>query len=132
MKFKYREYGEAKRPVIPVILLNHGSYIRCEVLVDSGSDRCYFDADIADILGIRPEECNTSEVLGVGGKVSKYFTHPVTIVVGDTSYRVDAGFMPFLGGGVVSYGFVGQKGFFDHFVVKFNHKKNEIEVDNVD
>ena len=59
---------------------------------------------------------------------SLYYSHPVTITIKDISYSIEAGFMPSVMGGIVPYGLVGQKGFFDKFVVKFNLPKNEIEV----
>jgi hypothetical protein len=99
MIFKYRAYGDISRPVISLILSNGGSYIQHEALVDSGSDRCYFDSQIGEVLGITGE-----------------------------SYRVEVGFMPNLGGGIVPYGFVGQKGFFEHFKVLFDQKNNIVEL----
>jgi len=44
------------------------------------------------------------------------------------SLETDVGFMPNLGGNIVSYGIVGQKGFFDKFKVTFDYKNKEIEL----
>ena len=41
MKFKYKEYGDSLRPVIPVTLSCGEEFVSCEVLVDSGSDHCF-------------------------------------------------------------------------------------------
>jgi len=46
--------------------------------------------------------------------------------VGNVSYTVNAGFMPSVMGGIVPYGFVGQKGFFDKFIIKFDLPKREV------
>ena len=43
-------------------------------------------------------------------------------------YEIDAGFMPDVSGRIMSYGIVGQNGFFDKFVVKFDLSKEEIEL----
>jgi len=128
MRFNYREYGDVMRPVIPVIISYHGSYFQYSVLIDSGADRCLFDSEVASALGISREGRTTREAMGVGGKISTYYMHPVTMTVGGQSYQIEAGFMDNVGGGIVPYGFVGQKGFFDKFVIIFDSSRNEVEL----
>ena len=131
MKFRYRDYGGVPRPVIPVVLSYGGKSFGCEVLIDSGSDRCFFDAEVLVELGIGRHKGFFQEVFGVAGNRSSSYHHPVTMTVGDVSHTIEAGFVPLLGGGLVSYGFAGQTGFFDKFTVKFNLPKKEIEVREV-
>jgi hypothetical protein len=128
MKFKYRDYGDTRRPVIPVVLSYGKISMDYEVLIDSGSDRCFFDIQVGKTLGIIHDGSRSDAAYGIGGKASLYYSHPVTITIKDISYSIEAGFMPSVMGGIVPYGLVGQKGFFDKFVVKFNLPKNEIEV----
>ena len=128
MKFRYRDYDGVPRPVIPVVLSYGGKSLDHEVLVDSGSDRCFFDAEILIALGITGQAGRFNDIFGVGGSKSSSYYHPIMIKVGDIAYNIEAGFVPLLGGGLVSYGFAGQKGFFDKFTVKFDLPKNEIEV----
>ncbi len=128
MKFKYKLYGETLRPVISVLVKNNKGEIGYEVLVDSGADICFFDAEIGEALGIDIKKGKMKEVLGVGGKISVYFLHKVVIEVGGWPYEIEAGFMPCVAGHVMHYGIVGQKGFFDKFVVKFDLQKREIEL----
>ena len=61
MRFEYKRYrleraADIDRPVIQVILRNLRDpltpAIAYEALVDSGSDRCIFPSEIADLLGI--------------------------------------------------------------------------------
>ena len=61
MRFEYKRYDQPhgaaiERPVIPIVLHNvrdtATSAIAYEALVDSGSDRNIFPAEIADLLGI--------------------------------------------------------------------------------
>ena len=61
MRFEYKPYrqesaADIDRPVIKVILRNLRDpltpAIAYEALVDSGSDRCIFPSEIADLLGI--------------------------------------------------------------------------------
>lgn len=99
-----------------------------EVLVDSGADICLFHADIGELLGIDIAKGRPQEVFGVGGKASIFYLHPVMIEVGGLSFEIEAGFMPSVSGHMMRYGLVGQRGFFDKFVVKFDLRKEEIEL----
>ncbi len=129
MKFKYAKYGaQTLRPVIPIILKNKGNEIGYEVLVDSGADMCLFDSEIGEAIGIDIKKGQMREVFGVGGKASVYYWHKITIKVGGWEYPIEAGFMPSVSGRVMPYGIVGQKGFFENFVVKFDLLKEEVEL----
>ena len=129
MKFNYKKYpGSTLRPVIPIKLKNKDAEIGYEVLVDSGADLCIFDAQIGEIIGIDVTKGKPREVFGVGGKASIYYLHKVTIIVGGHPYSIEAGFMPNVAGNVIPYGIVGQKGFFDIFVVKFDLLKERVEL----
>lgn len=130
MKFNYKRYGITLRPVIPIVIKNQDKSIRYEVLVDSGADLCLFDEEIGRAIGIKIEDGKPREVFGVGGKVSIYYVHKVNIEVGGWLYDIEAGFMPNVAGRIMSYGLVGQNGFFDNFIVKFDLKKEEIELKN--
>ena len=96
--------------------------------MDSGADLCIFDAEIGEALGINVKKGTPKEVFGVGGKVSIFFLHKVEIEVGGWPYKIDAGFMPNVAGRVAQYGVVGQKGFFENFIVKFDLIKEEVEL----
>lgn len=129
MKFDYKRYdSNTLRPVIPIKLKNGNSDISYAVLVDSGADLCIFDAEIGEALGINVKSGEKKEVFGVGGKASIFFLHKVEIEVGGWSYKINAGFMPDVAGRVMPYGLVGQKGFFDNFIVKFDLLKEEIDL----
>jgi hypothetical protein len=129
MKFKYAKYGkDTFRPVIPVFLKNDRIRIGYEVLVDSGADLCLFHADIGEAIGLDIEKGKPREVFGVGGKVSVYYLHPITLVVGGWEYDIEAGFMPAVSGRSMPYGLVGQKGFFEFFKVTFDHASKDIEI----
>lgn len=128
MKFKYKKYGLGiLRPVIPIEIIYEGRSVQYEVLVDSGADLCIFDAQIGEILGIDITSGREQKVFGITGVEESYYLHTVNIKVGDWPYKIIAGFLPNiarLGG----YGVVGQKGFFENFVVKFNLRKEEFEL----
>ena len=128
MKFKYKAYGSALRPVIEARLKHAENSVRYEVLVDSGADICLFDQSVGEAIGIDIKKGKVKEVFGVGGKASLYYLHPVTIEVGGWDFKIEAGFMPDVAGRVIPYGIVGQKGFFDKFVVKFDLQKEDLEL----
>ena len=128
MKFKYKEYGESLRPVIPVVLKYGRKYFKYEVLVDSGSDYCFFDAEVGEAIGIFKKNSEIKEVFGIGGRISIYYVHPVTLMVGDQRLHIEAGFIPNLGGQIVNYGIVGQQGFFEKFIVRFDLMQQEVEL----
>lgn len=114
------------RPVIPIEVQFKNRVVPYEVLVDSGADFCIFDAQIADILGINVTSGEGRKVGGITGAAETYYVHPVSIKVGGWSYDIKVGFLPNIA--KMGYGVVGQKGFFDIFVVKFDLLKEEIEL----
>ncbi len=128
MKFRYAKYGHVLRPVIPVKLRYKSQETGYEVLVDSGADMCLFDAGIGEAIGIDVKKGIMKTVLGVGGKSSVYYLHKIHIDVGGWEHEIEAGFMPNVSGHVMRHGLVGQTGFFEHFIVKFDLLKEEVEL----
>jgi len=127
MKFSYKRYGaRAIRPVIPIELTYKDRSISYEVLVDSGADFCIFDAQIGELLGIKIKDGEKQEVGGITGVMQPYYVHEVTMKVGGWPYKVKVGFLPNIA--QMGYGVVGQIGFFDIFVVKFDLLKGEIDL----
>lgn len=127
MKFQYKKYGhEILRPVIPIEIIYKNRSVSYEVLVDSGADFCIFDAQIAEILDIDIFSGEKQEVWGITGIGEPYYVHPVTIKIGGWSYQIKAGFLPNIAR--LGYGVVGQKGFFDIFIVRFDLLKEEVEL----
>jgi hypothetical protein len=140
MRFEYKRYDQPQgapieRPVIPIVLRNVRdttmSAIAYEALIDSGSDRNIFPAEIADLLGIDLTSEPTS-VRYVGGVVAgerrPVYFHPIEIEVGGLgAFMTTAGFMSdFSKGG---YGLLGRKGFFNEFTfVKFKDADHVVEI----
>jgi hypothetical protein len=126
MKFKYKRYGpEILRPVIPIEVVANNIEVPYEVLVDSGADICIFDSQIANILGIDVVKGIKKQVLGVTGFPEDMYLHTIHLNIGGHQYKMEVGFMEMRNS---SYGVVGQKEFFELFVVKFDLKKNEVEL----
>lgn len=127
MKFRYKKYApEVVRPVIPIEVVYNAITVPYEVLVDSGADQCIFDAQLAEILGIDVESGTVYKVSGVTGDHRLCYSHKLEIKVGGWPFTITANFMRDIP--TVGYGIVGQKGFFDIFIVKFDLLKEEIEL----
>lgn len=127
MKFGYKKYGPGVlRPVIPVEISYKDRSVLYEVLVDSGSDFCIFDAEIGELLGIDVPSGEPHTVGGITGAVETYYAHTVTLKVDGWSYAIKAGFLPNIAR--FGYSVVGQRGFFDTFVVKFDLLREDIEL----
>ncbi|KKU55858.1 hypothetical protein A3H89_04290 [Candidatus Amesbacteria bacterium RIFCSPLOWO2_02_FULL_48_11] len=127
MKFFYKRYAPGLfRPVIPIEIKANTKSVRYEALIDSGADLCIFDGQIAQVLGISVRKGQKRFVGGITGTERPFFVHPVLILIGGWDYEIAAGFMPDLP--PFGYGVLGQKGFFEHFIVKFDYSKAEIEV----
>ena len=127
MKFSYKKVAPGIiRPIIPVELTHKNISVPYEVLVDSGADFCIFDAEIAEILGIPVNEGKKKEFSGVTGTKAIMYMYPAEIKIGGWPYKIEAGFSEEMG--PYGYGIVGQIGFFDKFIVKFDYKKEIVEL----
>ena len=128
MKFRYKNYGQGiLRPVIPIEVIFNNKSVGYEVLIDSGSDLNIFSSEIAELLEIDFAKDNKGEVSGITGESKQFYFHNLDIKVGGNLYKdLRVGFLEDIG--KYAYGVVGQKGFFDIFVVKFDLVKKEIEL----
>lgn len=125
IKYNYRKFGLRTRPVISVTLKFGKRSYAGAALVDSGSDSCLFSFEVARALGIAVAPEHQHTVSGLSGVQRESFVYPVTIKIGDHTYKTKVGFMDNISG-AFNYGIVGQAGFFDHFIVRFDHSKGEV------
>lgn len=137
MKFNYFKFplpqrseffGETiLRPIIPVEICVGSQSVNYAALMDSGADFCIFDAEIGEYLGLDIES-GTKEIFGgiQEGGIAYGFLHEVILKVGGWDYRTIVGFSYDIA--KYGYGILGQKGFFDIFVVRFDLVKEEIEL----
>jgi hypothetical protein len=139
MQFRYKgyeEFGVLKRPVIQVVLRNPheatAPVIAYEALVDSGSDRNIFPAELAPLIGVDLAATENVRNIGgvVAGQVRRVYFHPVEIELGGLggpSLLTQIGFMTDFSN--IGYGLLGRRGFFNHFsFVKFKEVQSTIEV----
>lgn len=115
------------KPVIPIKISAGTSVIRYAALIDSGADFCIFDAEIGEALGLNVRSGRQEQFGGIqdrGGAMA--FVHRVIINIGGWDYKIDVSFSYDIA--KWGYGILGQKGFFDIFVVKFDLSKEEVEL----
>lgn len=137
MVFKYFEFplkatsnvlGKSiLRPIIPIKISLNGIAARYAALIDSGADFCIFDAEIGEYLGINVKS-GLKEVFGgvQEGKGSVAYFHEITLSIGGHDAKTLVGFSYDIA--KHGYGLLGQRGFFDIFIVKFDLIKKEIEL----
>lgn len=118
------------KPIIPVIISSYKKSIRCELLVDSGADFNIINGDIGDYLGLQVKKGMLIEFGGIQGgsaKIAKAYIHEVKIEVGGNEFTTKIGFTYDIDKRA-GYGVLGQKGFFDLFIVKFDFQAERIEL----
>jgi len=135
LKFPYQPYpvedpttdkitGEIFRPTIPVRLSYRHQFFKYpfDALVDSGSDRNLFPADIGNVLKIRIKTKNPKIIEGIGKNKIIAYTHDITILVAGRRIKTFIDFSdehptPILG----------RIGFFNHFKkVIFDERAKEV------
>lgn len=119
--------GAILKPIIPVKIVVGGKTIRYSALVDSGADFCIFDAEIGEALGLDIRSGEKEIFGGIQGRGgAEAFFHGVELNIGGWEYKTIVGFSYDIA--KFGFGVLGQKGFFDIFVVKFDLLKEEIEL----
>ena len=139
MNFGYKEFPLSKidvfgrkkiyRPIIPVLIEYGGKKIGYEALLDSGADWNLFPAVLGEIIGIDIEKGKKLAFGGIGGGEFTAYFHEVTLRVGGWPAKILCGFS----GDIPqkSSGVLGHFGFFDHFVVRLETGKREVEVKKI-
>lgn len=135
MKFRYLKFNLKRpssvlgrsilKPIIPVRIRFRENSLKYAALIDSGADFCIFDAEIGEYLGIDISSGQKEEFGGIQEhKPSVAYFHKITLDIGGWDYPIVAGFSYDIARR--GYAVLGQKGFFDKFVVKFDFSKGEI------
>jgi len=132
VKFKYRKINLTSpfsrkfisRPIIPVSIKYKGRSVYYEALIDSGADFTILPLGLAEILNI--EYSKSKEILftGVDEGILKGIISNVNIEIAGSKYETSIVFAQISG----TIGILGQIGFFDKFVVKFDLQKEDLEI----
>lgn len=129
MKFPYLSVGSYHMPIIPVTIRNGDSCVATEALVDSGAAGSLFDAQFAQVLGVRSLKDGGEQMLfeGVSGHTLLGYRYEVTLEVGRHQFeRVPIAFTAEMPDNAVNI--LGQRGFFELLPIAFSYGKREIEI----
>lgn len=138
MKFEYFKLPVRKSKAFPSLkyilapLVEAKIYYRQQtarpflVYLDTGSDFCFFDSRIGELLGVAVKTGKQLETKGIGGGFFKSYFHQVKLEIAEVKYSTEVGFVDNLS--QISAGILGQIGFFDHFKTCFDLKNDVIEV----
>ena len=112
------------RPRIRIRLKHRNHFVDLFALIDSGADDCLFPIGLAKLLGLELRPQNVGQYVGIGpGEMTALF-HTVTLEIGDWSLPLYAGFLD----SPRAPALLGQNGFFSEFEVRFNLRKEAIEL----
>lgn len=95
-------------------------------LVDSGADVCLFPRGIADLLDIQIRKGERIDIAGIGGTRTPFYFHEIELFLGQFHIKTKAGFS--LNDNIGVGAILGQKGFFEHFVVSYDYKNKFLEI----
>lgn len=128
MKFPYKKINDRKiRPIVPVTLSYKNREVTFYALIDSGADLNLFPANLLPSLGIELSTGRQGQVGGItDGETQPFYFHKINLEVGGLIFKTEVAFMESLS--QMGHGLLGQKGFFDKFLVKFDYRNKEIEV----
>lgn len=137
MKFSYFKVPLSKsstyfgrtllKPIIPIKVKIGGRDIKYAALIDSGADFCIFDGEIGEYLELNVRSGQKEIFGGIQERSgAEAFLHEITISIGGWDYKTTVGFSYDIARR--GFGILGQKGFFDIFIVKFDLVKEEIEL----
>lgn len=122
----FPEIAGVLKPLIPIVVRHQGKKEKVFALVDSGADACLFPSGLADRLGIEVREGIRHDFVGIGASKTPFYFHEVEILFGKYQVKTKVGFSTSqnIGAG----GVLGQQGFFDHFIISFDHKNKFLEI----
>jgi len=115
------------RPIIRIEVAFGEEKIPYLALIDSGADFSIFDAHIGELVGIDVK--SGIPVVFAGAEKSRgslAYLHEVDVKVGTEKLETKVAFSYNVADN--GHGLLGQRGFFEHFVVKFDYAKKEIEL----
>lgn len=116
----------AIRPVIPIQLDTPKGKIEYLALIDSGADYCLFHASIGELMGIKIKSGKTLTFRGTSGAIQKAYFHRITFKISNENCTTIVGFSYDLE--KLAFGLLGQDGFFDKWIVKFDYHLGEIDL----
>lgn len=124
MKFNYTEFQGRYLPIIP-ISLKYNEWVDFRAFVDSGAAYSIFQAEMAEILGLRLEAGKEDYVTVGDGSQIKVYIHQVKVKFADEEFKARIGFSRHLG---IGFNIIGRKDFFERFKICFDESEKIVEI----
>lgn len=126
VKDRKRGIHHAYRPLIPVEISHQGKKLLSYALIDSGADVCLFGGELSQKLGLVLTTGKKQTLQGIGrGKIT-FYLHQIDLNIGGKTAKTEVGFSSQMQH--LPFAILGQKGFFENFLVAFNYPKKWVEV----
>lgn len=141
MNFKYKKFPvnpencpfpdkkSSLRPVIQIDFETPNGKFYYFALIDSGADYCMFHAKIGEMLDLDIKKGKPLIFYGTSGEPQKAYFHKVTFKVGGIDHLCEVGFSYDME--KLPYGLLGQDGFFNKWIVKFEYHKENVELKEI-
>ena len=138
MNFEYRKFPvdskncpfpnkkSALRPVIQIDFETSKGNFGYLVLIDSGADYCIFHSSVGEQLGLKIKSGKPLTFYGTSGEPQKAYFHEITFKIGGHPHTCEVGFSHDME--KLAYGLLGQDGFFNKWMVKFEYQKENIDL----
>lgn len=142
MNFRYRKFPvdsnncpfpnkkSALRPVVQVDFETSNGNFGYLVLIDSGADYCIFHASVGEQLGLDIKSGKLLIFFGTSGEPQKAYFHKITFNIGGHPHTCEVGFSYDME--KLAYGLLGQDGFFNKWMVKFEYQKENIDLREIE
>lgn len=125
-RFEYTALSDGVlRPIVPIVLAYGNRWVSCGALIDSGADISMFDMSLAEPLGLDLSSSPVVDMIGIAPTIQSVRLHEIDLRLAGRHCRVLAGFADLPGH---AYGYIGQRGFFDRFVVTFDRAQRVVQV----
>ena len=123
MKFNYTKFQGRFLPIIS-IRLKGKEWVEFRAFVDSGAGYSIFQAEMAEILGLRLENGTESYVTVGDGSQIKVYIHRVKVKIAELEFDASIGFSRHLG---IGFNIIGRLDIFDRFKVCFDESERVVE-----
>lgn len=124
MKFEYTEIEDQLIPIVPIKIKCIHEYVELLCVIDTGATFSIFPADVAEILGIRLEDGQETEIVCGDGNTLRTYVHILPASIAGKEFSAHIGFSKGLG---ASFNVMGRRDIFDKFTICFHEKEGYIE-----
>jgi len=129
MKFDYHYFEGKFLPVVPIKLKGKKEWVEFIAFVDTGASYCLFKADVAELLGLKLEDGEKTEMVLGDGKIIVVYLHKINVNVADKEFPAYVGFSKELG---INFNIIGRRSIFEQFIVCFNETERWIGFKSLD